>query len=99
MVLLHRKKEHMAKKQNPRELLNDVLRLIAKDVEEIETLSAAGKLEGEVAATLVRYSDALLKIVKDSDGQEDAERQKLSNMSPEELKAKAKEALAKMDKR
>lgn len=78
----------MAKKINPRELLEQVLGLIERDVEHIETMQ--GKLDGEVAATLVRYSDALLKITKDSDGQAEAERDKLANLSTAELKEKAR---------
>jgi hypothetical protein len=89
----------MAKKQNPRELLNDVLNLISKDVEEIEKLSTAGKLDGEVAATLVKYSDALLKMVKDNDGQEEAEKAKLANMSTDELAEKARHYMDRLKKK
>lgn len=78
----------MAKKINPRELLEQVLGLIEQDVEEISKIE--GKFDGDVAATLVRYSDALLKITKDSDGQADAEREKLANLSTAELKEKAR---------
>lgn len=81
----------MAKKQNPRELLEQVLNLMSKDIDEIEKMS--GKLDGEVSASLVRYSDALLKIVKDADNQKEVEREKLSTMSTEELARKAKEYL------
>lgn len=83
----------MAKKQNPRELMDSVLSLIARDIEHIEKL-APEKLSGEVSACLVRYSDALLKIVKDHDSQREDEKAKLSRMSNEEL-LKAAEALAK----
>ena len=89
----------MAKKQNPRELLNDVLNLISKDIDEIKKQSDSGKLESEVSATLVRYSDALLKIVKDSDAQEDAERSRLSSLSNAELKEKAAEYMRRLEKK
>lgn len=85
----------MAKKVNARELLNDVLVLIAKDIEEIEKLSDAGKLDSDASSCLTRYSDALLKIVKDADNQADAERQKLANMSNEELKSIARKFVEK----
>lgn len=88
----------MAKKPDPRELLNDVLVLIAQDVEEIQKLSTAGKLDAEISSCLVRYSDALLKIVKDVDGQKDAEKNKLANMSTSELASKAREYLDKAKK-
>lgn len=78
----------MAKKINPRELLEEVLQLIERDVEEISKLE--GRLDGDVAATLVRYSDALLKITKDKDGQDDQEREKLANLTTAELKEKAR---------
>lgn len=78
----------MAKKTNPRELLDEVLRLIERDVEEISRLE--GRFDGDVAATLVRYSDALLKITKDKDGQADEERAKLANLSTTELKELAR---------
>jgi len=83
----------MAKKQNPRELMESVLELIAKDIAHIEKLSPE-KLSGEVSSCLVRYSDALLKIVKDHDTQRDEEKGKLSKMTNAEL-AKAAEELIK----
>jgi hypothetical protein len=88
----------MAKKHDPRELLEDVLALIAGDVAEIEKLSGSGKFDSEVSSCLVKYSDALLKIVKDTDGQKEAERNKLANMSPQELKERAQHYLDKMKK-
>ncbi len=86
----------MAKKPDPRELLNDVLVLIAKDVVEIEKLAEAGKLDSDVSSCLVRYSDALLKIVKDVDTQKEAEKNKLATMSPQELRERAERALGKL---
>lgn len=89
----------MARKINPRDLLNDVLKLISKDVEEIEKLAAGGKLEGEVASTLVKYSDALLKIVKDKDSRDDDEKRKLASMSTEELMKLAQEFTERLKKK
>lgn len=84
----------MAKKRDPREMLTQVLELIAKDIEEIDKASGT-KLEPEYSNCLVKYSDALLKIVKDVDAQKDAERSKLANMSTEDLKQLAKQYLEK----
>lgn len=86
----------MAKKQNPRELMSAVLELIAKDIEQIEKVSNE-KLSGEVSSCLVRYSDALLKIVKDHDSQKEDEQAKANRLSNEEL-LKAAEALVKKSK-
>jgi hypothetical protein len=83
----------MAKKLDARELLNDVLNLIAEDIERIEQTSIEAQLDSELSARLVRYSDALLKITKDADTQQDAEKAKLANMSKEELEARAREYL------
>lgn len=83
----------MAKKHDARELLNDVLSLIAEDIERIEEVSAQAQLDGELSSRLVKYSDALLKITKDADAQSDAEKARLANMSKEELEARAREYL------
>lgn len=85
----------MAKKINARELLNEVLVLISRDIEEIDKLSTQGKLEADVSASLVRYSDALLKITKDADTQDENEKSKLANLSTAELAAKAQQFLNK----
>lgn len=83
----------MARKPNPRKLLDEVLILISRDIEEIDKLGAAGKLDSDTANCLTRYSDALLKIVKDSDNRADEERAKLANLSTDELKSIAKKYL------
>lgn len=82
----------MAKKRDPRELTEAVLALIAKDIDRIESLSPE-ELAKE-SASLVRYSDALLKHVKDYDTQREDEKAKLGKMSNAEL-LKAAEELAK----
>lgn len=77
--------------EDPRELMNQALRLISKDLDYIEEAGSARKLEADEALCLVRYSDALLKFVKDEEEQEVAEKRKLSKMSTAELAAKAEE--------
>jgi hypothetical protein len=76
---------------NPRELLNKVLELIARDIAQIDKLS--GKLDHDVALDLVRYSSALLDAVKRLDSDDDDERKRLSKLSTEELKEKARRVL------
>lgn len=79
-------------------MLNSVLKLINKDVKEIERLSYKGKLPRGEAITLVKYSEALLKIVKDIDNQEASEQQRMANMTDEELAEKAKQYMDKVKK-
>lgn len=81
----------MGRKTDPKELLEEVLLLIERDVEEIKLI--AGKLEADVASTLTRYSDALLKITKKKNEDEDEDKEKLANMSDAELKERAKRYL------
>lgn len=77
--------------QDPRELMQQALHLIAKDLDYIETAGKERKLEADEALCLVRYSDSLLKFVKDEDEQEAQEKRKLAKMSTAELVSKAEE--------
>lgn len=79
--------------ENPRNLLNVVINLIARDVRAIYDLSQKGKLDHEVASDLVKYSGALLAISKDSDVQDELERKRLGKLSMNELAAKVEIAL------
>jgi len=88
----------MAKKHDARDLLEDVLVLIAQDIGRIEEKAAEDQLDSEQSGRLVKYSDALLKITKDADGQRDAEQSRLSNMSKAELMERGRQALEKLGK-
>jgi len=79
--------------ENPRVLLNYVLNLIARDIKSIYTLSEAGKLDHEVANDLVRYSGALLAIIKDMDSDLEKSKKKIATLSKAELAEKARSAL------
>lgn len=80
------------KRKQPRDLLDKVLRLIEKDLNFIEEV-ATMKLDADVASTLVKYGDALLKMTRDSDKQDDEERGHLANFTKEELEKRAREIL------
>lgn len=80
--------------EDPREMLQQTLRLMAKDLDFIQDLGQDKKLEGDAALCLVRYGDYLLKCVKDEEEQEAAEKRKLSKMSTAELATKAEELAA-----
>jgi len=88
----------MAKKTDARELLDEVLILIAADIDRINEKSNEDQLDAEMSGRLVKYSDALLKITKDSDGQKEAEKSKLANMSNAELSERARQAMEKLKK-
>lgn len=79
--------------ENPRQLLDFVLNLIARDIKSIYDLSQKGKLHHEVSNDLVRYSGALLAIIKDIDIQSEAQRKALGKLSMKDLMEKAEVAL------
>lgn len=85
-------------KINPRDLMEKALQLIEEELYELKDASSEGKLSPENATALVRYSDALLKYVKDGIGQEEEEKKAVSKMSNEELLAAAAR-LAEKDKK
>ncbi len=72
------------------QLLQKVIGLIERDVNEIATLSKAGKLQHTVAADLVDYSRALLNLSSTLDAKSKEEQKKLSKMTTEELLELAK---------
>ena len=82
----------MAKKQDARDMLNQVLSIMAKDIDVIQEMEV---IDGEIAGRLVKYSGALLSVVKDEDGQTSAENSRASKLTTEELAAKAQEFLRK----
>jgi hypothetical protein len=77
--------------EDPRELMAQALRLISRDLDYIEELGKSAKLGPNEAACLVRYSDSLLKYLRDEEEQEADEKRRLSKMSTAELAAKAEE--------
>lgn len=80
--------------EDPRELMNQALRLISKDLDFIEQLGQDKKLDGDAALCLVRYSDALLKFVNKEEEDQEAEKRKTAKMSTAELVARAEEFAA-----
>jgi len=76
---------------DPRELLEQSLRLISQELDFLEEASKQRKLENDEAASLVKYSDALLKHLHKNSEEEVEEKRKLSKMSTAELAAKAEE--------
>lgn len=80
------------KLKTPRELRDEVLSLIQRDIEEMGHGQRA--FESETAQDLCRYSNALLNIIKDQSNETEDGRKSLSKMTDEELAKKAEEALA-----
>lgn len=85
-------------KINPRDLMEKALRLIAEELNELKDASDMGKLDADNTTALIRYSDALLKYVKDGIGQEEEEKKAVAKMTNEELIAAASK-LAEKDKK
>lgn len=61
------------------------LQLIDDELTELRDASKMGKLDPDNTTALIRYSDALLKYVKDGIEQQEEEKKNLSKMSDEEL--------------
>lgn len=85
-------------KINPRDLMEQALQLIENELDQIKEASKAGKLDSDNTTALVRYSDSLLKYVKDGIEQEEEQKKRLSKMSDEELASLATELAAKSKK-
>jgi len=85
-------------KINPRDLMEKALQLIAEELAELKDASAMGKLDTDNTTALIRYSDALLKYVKDGIGQEEEEKKTVSKMTDEELLKAAADLAAKAKK-
>ena len=85
-------------KIDPRELMEQALQLIENELDQIKEQSKLGKLDPDYTTALVRYSDSLLKYVKDGIEQADNEKKKLSKMSDEELAQLAADLAAKAKK-
>lgn len=77
------------KKINPRNLMEKALQLIQNEIRYLQTESKLGKLDEKNTTALIRYSDALLKYVKDGIGQEEEEKKTAAKMTDEELLAAA----------
>ena len=76
-------------KIDPRELMEQALQLISGELDQIEAVAKAGKLDPDNTAALVKYSDSLLKYVKDGIAKDDEDKRKLSKMTTEEIAALA----------
>jgi hypothetical protein len=72
-------------KINPRDLLEKALQLIEEELAELKDASMLGKLDPDNTTALIRYSDALLKYLKDDIVQVEEEKKKLSKMTDQEL--------------
>lgn len=77
----------MGRNKPARTLLNDVVQIIARDIEEIE--KNEGEVDADMAQRLVKYTDALLKVVKEEEDRLEDERAEVAKMSNEELAALA----------
>jgi hypothetical protein len=82
-------------KINPRDLMEKALQLIAEELNELKDASNMGKLDSDNTTALIRYSDALLKYVKDGIGQEEEEKKTVAKMTDEELLKAAADLAAK----
>lgn len=78
--------------------MEKALRLIKEELEELKDASAMGKLDPDNTTALIRYSDALLKYVKDGIGQEEEEKKTAAKMTNEELLKAAAELAIKAKK-
>lgn len=85
-------------KINPRDLMERALQLIENELAYLKTASKEGKLEEKNTTALIRYSDALLKYVKDGIGQEEEEKKTAAKMTDEELLKAAADLAAKAKK-
>lgn len=86
------------KKIDPRELMEQALQLISAELDQIQESSKQGKLDPDNTTALVRYSDSLLKYVKDGIKQDEDEKRALSKMPTEELARLAAELATKAKK-
>ena len=80
--------------EDPRQLLDKTLRLIARDLFHIDLLGNAGKLDPAVSRCLIQYNDALLKYVKTEEQETAEEKQRLAKLTLPELAQKAEELAA-----
>lgn len=72
-------------KIDPRDLLEKAMQLIEEELFELKDASKMGKLDPNNTTALIRYSEALLKFVKDDISLQEEEKKKLAKMSDEEL--------------
>lgn len=79
----------------PRQLLERLLKLIEKDVEQIEKLSV-DKLEHSVTLDLTRYTGCLLDIVKALDSADAEGRKRAAEMSTDELVRLAEQSISQL---
>jgi len=72
-------------KIDPRDLLEKALQLIEEELYELKDASDMGKLDPNNTTALIRYSEALLKFVKDDISKEEEDSKKAAKMTTEEL--------------
>lgn len=84
--------------ENPRLLLDHVINLIARDIKFIYQMGEHKKLHHNTASDLVRYSGALLQIIKDFDNQNEDFKKQLQSLSTEDLLKKAEIAFKELKK-
>ena len=78
---------------DPRIALDEIVALISRDIAAIK--ESPGKLDHQDALDLVRYSGALLDVINRIDIEKKEEKDKLSKLTGDELRAKVQEILNK----
>jgi ribosomal protein L29 len=86
------------KKIDPRDLMETALRIIKEELAELKEASLAGKLDPDNTMALIRYSDALVRYVKDGLKQREDEQSDVKKLSTEELVKEAAELAQKAKK-
>jgi hypothetical protein len=76
-----------------KKLLDNSLKIVAKDIRAINKESRKGKLDPATALTLTRYLGALDSIVKQNSKEEQDERKRVSELTDEQLRAMAAEVV------
>lgn len=79
----------MGRSRPARALLEDVVQIIARDIKEIE--SKETNVDADMAGRLVKYVDALRKVVQDEEARFESEREAVARLTDEELAALAKQ--------
>jgi len=86
------------KKIDPRDLMERALELIKEELKELKDASMMGKLDEKNTMALVRYSDALVRYVKEGIKQKEEEQETAAKISTEDLTKMAADLVAKAKK-
>lgn len=86
------------KKIDPRDLMERALELIKEELKELKDASMLGKLDEKNTMALVRYSDALVRYVKEGIKQKEEEQETAAKISTEDLTKMAADLVAKAKK-